>query len=204
MSAPLGVVLAGGLSTRYGSPKALATVGGHRIVDRAAAALREVTDRVVAIANDEGVEREIGLPARADVHAGLGALGGIHSALLWAHDEHCGGVLIVACDMPFLSVPLLRRVLELSAAADVVAPESGGPRGIEPLCAYYATTCLPAVESAIVRGDRRVIAFHDAVSVHHLALDEVRTFGDPAKLFLNVNSVDDRNRAERIARGAPV
>jgi molybdopterin-guanine dinucleotide biosynthesis protein A len=60
------------------------------------------------------------------------------------------------------------------------------------------------VEAAIARGDRRVIAFHDAVSVRRVALDEVRTFGDPSKLFLNVNSVDDRDRAERIARGAPV
>jgi molybdopterin-guanine dinucleotide biosynthesis protein A len=196
----LGVVLAGGLSTRYGSPKALATVGGRRIVDRAAAAVLEAAECVVAIANDPEIARAVGIPARPDVHAGLGALGGIHSALIWAAEEGRAGALVVACDMPFVSVPLLRRMLTLAPAADVVAPESGGRRGIEPLCACYATSCLPAIDAAIARGDTRVISFHDGVRVERIALEEVRTFGEPATLFLNVNTPEDRERAERIAR----
>ena len=201
MTGPLGVILAGGLSTRYGSPKALATVGGSRIVDRAAAAVGAAAEPVVAIANERAIAQAIGLPARADVHAGLGALGGIHSALRWAEEERRAGILVVACDMPFVAVPLLRRLVALAAAADVVAPESGGRRGIEPLCAFYATACLPAVEAAIARGDARVIAFHADVRVRTVPLDEVRAFGDPATLFLNVNTPEHRERAERIERG---
>lgn len=200
MTHALGVVLAGGLSTRYGSPKALATVDGTRIVDRAAAALAEVTDRVVGIANDSDIALALGLATRPDLHAGLGALGGIHSALTWAQEEERAGALVVACDMPFISVPLLRRMLALAADTDIVAPESGGRRGIEPLCAYYATSCLAAVEAAIARGDTRVISFHDDVRVTRIPLDEVRTFGDAATLFLNVNTPEDRERAESIAR----
>lgn len=202
MTQALGVVLAGGLSTRYGSPKAFATVAGERIVDRAATALREVTERVVVIANDPAIAGALGLPTRPDVQPGLGALGGIHSALTWAGDEGRPGALVVACDMPFVSVPLLRRMLALAPAADVVTPESGGPRGIEPLCAYYATSCLPAIEAAIARGDVRAIAFHEAVRVTRIPLDEVRTYGEPATIFLNVNTPEDRERAERLAAEA--
>ena len=47
----VGVVLAGGASTRFGAPKGLATVGGARIIDRVAAALREATPLLRLAAN---------------------------------------------------------------------------------------------------------------------------------------------------------
>jgi molybdopterin-guanine dinucleotide biosynthesis protein A len=46
-------VLAGGAASRYGGlPKGLERVGGRRIIDRVAAALGEVTDDLLLIAND--------------------------------------------------------------------------------------------------------------------------------------------------------
>jgi molybdopterin-guanine dinucleotide biosynthesis protein A len=132
----------------------------------------------------------------------VGALGGIHAALQWAQEDDRPGVLAVACDMPFLEPALLRHLLDASAGMDVVVPESGGRRGIEPLCAFYATACLPAIEAAIVRGDTRMIAFHDDVRVHRVPRAVVARYGAPDNLFLNVNTPDDHTRAERIARGA--
>jgi molybdopterin-guanine dinucleotide biosynthesis protein A len=197
-----GAVLAGGQSTRYGSPKALATVGGHRIVDRALDAVRAVVPDVIVLANDAALGAEIGLPFRPDVRPGLGALGGIHAALLWAAEDQRVGVLAVACDMPFLVPALLRHLLDEAPGNDVVVPESGSRRGIEPLCAYYATTCLPAIEAAIAREDPRMIAFHEDVRVRRVPRADVERFGSPDALFLNVNTPDDHARAERIARGA--
>jgi molybdopterin-guanine dinucleotide biosynthesis protein A len=197
----LGAVLAGGRSTRYGSPKALAEVGGERIVDRVIGALRPVTGDIILIANDPALASVAKLPWRRDEIADLGALGGIHTALLWAREQDRKGILAVACDMPFLSPQLLRRLVERGtgpSAPDVVAPTSGGRRGIEPLCSYYAVTCIAAIESAIAAGDHRMIGFHDRLTVEHLTLDEVETFGSPDVLFLNVNSPEDRERAERL------
>jgi molybdopterin-guanine dinucleotide biosynthesis protein A len=200
----LGAVIAGGRSTRYGSAKALATVNGQRVVDRAIAALRAITPQVVTIVNDPDLAQAIGLPSRPDAIPGAGALGGIHTALLWAHEAACRGILAVACDMPFLSQPLLQRILDVASAAgstiDVVAPESGGPRQVEPLCAYYDVRCVSAIEAALRRGDQRVIAFHGDVRVARLPIDEVRTYGDPAIMFLNINTPAERTRAEQFAR----
>lgn len=214
---PFGAILAGGESSRYGSPKALAKVGGVRIIDRVVAALGAVTPEVVLLANEPGLFRDLRLPTRPDVHRGLGALGGIHAALVWAREAGRPGILAVACDIPFPSTALLRRlgVLAFGDAdgaesagrasvapdaghPDVVVPESPGRRGIEPLFAAYGVCCLPAIEARIEAGDHRVISFHDDVRVVRIPLAEVETVGDPAKMFLNVNTSEERERAERM------
>jgi molybdopterin-guanine dinucleotide biosynthesis protein A len=201
-SALLGVIQAGGQSTRYGSPKALAHVYGEPIIARVMRVLAPVVDEVVLIANDARIADSTRLPARADVRAGLGALGGIYTALLWAKERAAPGILTVACDMPFLSTDLLRAIVidATNSQSDVVVPESGGRRGIEPLCAFYATSCLPAIEAAIARDDLRMIGFHDAVTVTRIPLEDVRVYGDPDTLFMNVNTLQERERAEAIAQ----
>lgn len=198
----LGAIIAGGRSERFGSTKALAEVGGEPIVTRVAQALRAADTDVVALTADDAIAKAASAPARPDVVPGLGALGGIHTALLWARDEDRPGILAVACDMPFLSVPLLERILELSRvrAADIVAPESGGPRIVEPLCAWYGARCVGAIESAIQRGDHRLIGFHEDVHVVRVPLSEVRSFGPLDRLFLNVNTPGDQTRADSLAR----
>ncbi len=202
MSAPVGMVIAGGRSRRYGAPKALELVGGRRIVDRVIDALARVTGDIRLIANDPAIADAIELPSRPDILEDLGALGGIHAALVWASETDSPGIIAVACDMPFLSADLLRHLADRAAqpdAPDVVAPASDGPRGLEPLCAWYGTGCAGAIERAVERGDRRVIGFHGDVSVVTVPIETVTTFGDPAILFMNVNTPADRAEAERIA-----
>jgi molybdopterin-guanine dinucleotide biosynthesis protein A len=198
MIAPLGVILAGGANTRYGAHKALVEVGGRRIIDRVRDALAHTTDRIVLVANDQDAYRDVGLAMRADARPGLGSLGGILTAVRWAEDEERRAALVVACDMPFVSGPLLRLLAERAGEAEVVVPESGGRRGVEPLCACYATSCAAAIEAALARDDRRVIAFYEDVRVLRLDANEVRRFGDPAMLFMNVNTPEERVRAESI------
>jgi molybdopterin-guanine dinucleotide biosynthesis protein A len=192
--------MAGGRNTRYGSIKALEPVGGVRIIDRVIHAVQEVTRDIVLIANDAQSYESVGLPMRGDVRPDAAALGGLLTALLWAQELGRTGALAVACDMPFLSADLLRQLLRHAdePGIDVAAPESGSRRGLEPLCAWYSTRVIPAIEAAIEREDLRLIAFHDQVIVRRIPLEEVRRFGDPELLFLNVNTREERERAERL------
>jgi molybdopterin-guanine dinucleotide biosynthesis protein A len=201
-AAVLGAVLAGGASRRFGAPKALAEVGGVRVVDRVTAALGHVVPQscIVAIANDAELAHAIGLPYRGDVLDGVGALAGIHAALIWARERGCRGVLAVACDLPFLDARLLALLLERSAAADAVLPESTGPRGVEPLCAYYGTGCIDAIEAAAARGDARLVGFLGDVRLARIPIHVVRSFGDPERLFRNMNTPADHAAAQRHVR----
>ena len=195
-----GVILAGGAASRYGGlPKGLERVAGQRIIDRVAAALRHVTDELLLIANDPAAAGWLpGTRVQPDIVPNAGGLGGIHAALQAAHTP----VLIVAWDMPFVPSALLARLRALGEGADVAVPESGSRRGVEPLCAFYAPSCLPAIEQSLADGDRRVIGFHERVRVARLPAGEVSAFGDPALLFMNVNTPDDLTRAEAHAATA--
>ena len=201
----VGAIIAGGASTRYGAPKAFAHVGGVPIVERVRGALAGCTDEQVIVANEPELFAPLGLPIVADAVAGAGALAGIHAAAGWAATRGAAGVLTVACDMPFLSAPLLAELVRRARAhpdADVIVPESDGRRGAEPLCAYYSTRCIAGIERAFARDDRRVIAFWDEVEVQRMPIDEVREFGDPATLFMNVNTREERERADALASAA--
>ncbi|HUF28864.1 MAG TPA: molybdenum cofactor guanylyltransferase [Gemmatimonadaceae bacterium] len=195
-----GVILAGGQATRYGgAAKGLERVGGRRIVDRVADALSGCTSSLLVIANDPAADSWLpGVPCEGDIRPGAGGLGGIHAALV-----HAGtAVLVVAWDMPFVPPTLLESLRAAGETADAAAPESGSRRGIEPLCAYYAPSCLPAIERRLDAGDRRVIGFHEEITLVRLPAAEVARHGDPALLFLNVNSPDDLALAERHAAAA--
>lgn len=203
-----GVILAGGGSTRYGGrPKGLERIGGERIIDRVAGALRETTDDLLLIANAPGADAWLpGVRTRTDVRAGEGALGGLHAALMHAGTD----ILLVAWDMPFVPRGLLAALRARGENAplsdhtvDIVLPESDGSRrGVEPLCAWYSFRCLEAVTASLEAGERRVIAFHDDVRTLRLPLTEVAAFGDPDVMFSNVNTPSDLDAAER-RRGAP-
>jgi molybdopterin-guanine dinucleotide biosynthesis protein A len=195
----LGVVMAGGRNTRFGDLKAFAEVQGEPIIQRVIGALRAAADEVVLSANDAAAYEKLGLPTCADLVPELGALGGIHAALHWACEREAAGILAVACDMPFPSPELLRELRARGPSYDAVLPESDGRRGVEPLFAYYSITCLPAIEAAIARGDVRMIGFHDDITLHRLPLEEVRRFGDPALLFMNVNSRAELESARHAA-----
>ena len=192
-----GVILAGGAATRYGGrAKGLERVGGERVIDRVAAALARTTDQLLLIANDpEAAGWLPGVRAEPDVRPGLGSLGGIYSALVRA----AGPVLLVAWDMPFVPAELLAVLRELGRSADAAVPESDSRRGVEPLCAYYTPACVAPIARRLDGGDLRVVGFYDDVRVARLGAGEVARFGDPARIFLNVNTPDDLELARRHA-----
>lgn len=192
----VGAILAGGHSSRFGSPKGLAMLGGARLVDRVAAALREASDALVLVANDPAADGWLpGVPRVADRIEGVGALGGIHAAL----DAAAVPVLVLAWDMPWPSASLLRTLRETGERAGAgclgVVPE--GPSGPEPLCAWYAPGMREAIAEMLARGERRAQAGARIPGVIVLDASIVATHGDPARLFANVNTVGDLERASR-------
>jgi molybdopterin-guanine dinucleotide biosynthesis protein A len=192
-----GVILAGGRSTRYGGlPKGLVEVGGRRVIDRVVDALANATDDLLLIANDPAAGDWLpGVRVEPDVRIGEGSLGGIHAAVVRAGRP----VLVVAWDMPFVPGALLQELRALGADADAAVPESGSRRGVEPLCAYYTPACAKPIERRLDVGDRRVIGFYDDVRVARLDAAAVGRYGDPAILFMNINTADDLTIAEQYA-----
>jgi molybdopterin-guanine dinucleotide biosynthesis protein A len=190
-----GVILAGGGATRFeGRPKGLELVGGRRILDRVAETLVEALGSpplLVANAPEAAAWRP-DLELVADDRKGLGALGGILTAVV----KGPAPVVVVAWDMPFLSAPLLRALAAGLETADACLPSSGGPRGLEPLCAAYGPACRAAIERSLDEGDLRAIGFHRFLRVGILPIESVAGLVDPALAFFNVNTANDLAEAE--------
>lgn len=186
----LGAVLAGGGGRRFGGPKAEEPVGGIPMVDRAVATLREVVEEVVVVS-----ARPLSAPPApvvADRVPGAGPLGGLDAALRAARDGGYEGVLMVACDLPLLTQGLLRRVVGSLGDHQAVAPqrEAGG---VEPLCAAYRVSILPVVEARLDQEDRSLHSLFRAVEGHVVPSWRLAA---PGAAFLNVNTQEDRVRAE--------
>lgn len=141
------------------------------------------------------------LPSRPDTVPAAGPLGGIHAALQWAAEKGDSGAVCVPCDAPFLPTTLLRALAECAEGNAVVLPESGGHRGVEPLCAFYPVACLPSIERQLAGGAYRLIDLLETLPTRRIPLAEVRHWGEPEHIFFNVNTPEDYRRAEELVRG---
>jgi len=169
-----GVLLVGGASSRFGSPKPLALLDGERLAERAWRLLGEACGERLAVgkaADAFDLPFEVvddGSPTRA-------ALAGIVAGLRAARSDIS---VVVPVDMPLLTPGLL---LELATACvDAAAPQT------TPLPAAFRKTALPALERRLAQGE---LALHEALA----ELAAIRLALDEAQLE-NVNTPDDLRR----------
>jgi molybdenum cofactor guanylyltransferase len=90
----LGVVLAGGMSTRFGSDKALAEYRGHTLLAHAVDLLSGWCEHVIVAGRAEAPAPTVPDHPRP----GMGPLGGLLAALRDAADEGYAGVLSIGVD----------------------------------------------------------------------------------------------------------
>jgi molybdopterin-guanine dinucleotide biosynthesis protein A len=135
-----------------------------------------------------------GVPVYPDVVVDAGPVGGILTGLASLKAD-LG--LFLAVDLPLIPISLLQHLLSLAPGHDAVVPIS--PNGPEPLCAVYTRACEAPIRGRIDRGELKMTAFWPDVRVRRVDVPELRTFGDPETLFLNLNSAVDYERARALA-----
>jgi molybdenum cofactor guanylyltransferase len=193
--APLGAaVLAGGQSRRMGTDKALLPLvaGGPPMLAVVLDRLSAAADETIVVADDRPRYAALGARVVPDLSRHVGALGGIQAAIAWSAHEYC---LVVACDMPFLSLPLLRRMAAEPRDYDVLVPLIPGESrqrndGLvyQTLHAIYSKRCLPFIETRIAEGRKQVVGFFDDVRVRTLDVAEISRWDPHLRSFFNANT----------------
>ena len=129
--APISVILlAGGRSSRLGQDKAWLPFGGEPLVLRAARRVSALAGEILFSAGPAERYAALGdalaVPARVapDLHPGTGPLAGLEAGLAAARYDLA---LLLAVDMPFVSLPLLRHMICLAPGYDAVIPVVAGP-----------------------------------------------------------------------------
>lgn len=177
----VGLVVAGGRSVRFGGEKAVAVLQGRPLLLWAARRLQGSCSRVAVNARPgtgaETLAREQGFPVLHDVAGdAAGPLAGVRVGLQWAQAQGAGALAVSPCDAPLLPQDLYPRLLAAAAAGAAVAET---PEGVEPLCAVWPVSALPAVTAALAQGAHpptwRVL---ESLSAAHVRFDDAAAFAN--------------------------
>jgi len=187
------IILAGGRNLRLGRSKALETIGDKSLIERVAQRLRPLTNQYLIVTSQERFELPDACKAEilTDIYEGKGPLAGIYTGLLASRSSHS---IVVACDMPFLNIELLRYMLELSRDFDAVVPRLE-ERMIEPLHAVYSRSCLSNMKMRLESNQLKVYSFLDTINVRYVERSECQRFDQQLLSFFNINYQSDLERA---------
>jgi len=173
-------ILAGGLSSRMGRDKSRLSLGGRTL-----------------LAHVRATAKLIGLPYRVirrDLVPHCGPLGGLYTALVTSSAD---ATLFLSCDMPFVSVRLLKMVLRRAKHNEnALFVEANGRVGFPLL--LFRGAALPVVESQLIKA-----AFSLKRLARVLRPQTIRLVGRRAGELFNVNTADDLKKARARWRDRP-
>ena len=170
----LGVVLAGGKSSRFGSDKALAELDGHTLLAHAVDALSGWCEYVVIVG------REVGpAPTLPDwPKPGMGPLGGLAAGLHLARDEDYEAVM--TCGVDSIGLP---------SDLDAVLTPANACLRTQPVIGLWRPDAIAAIERILTTGEKQsMYHFAEAVGARMVDID-----GSPA----NINTPADLAAAAR-------
>ena len=191
-------ILAGGKSQRMGTNKAFLLIDEEPIISHTITTLRKITHDLLIVTNHPELYAGFQAKAVRDLQLGLGPIGAILTALTLAENSHA---LVVACDLPFLNLKILWEMTKVMDNSDVVVPRSD--YGLEPLCAIYNQSCLPAIKYAISQGELSVFRLFNQIKVHQISPEVWQPLDPTGYAFLNLNTFKDYQLAQKF-RGARV
>jgi molybdopterin-guanine dinucleotide biosynthesis protein A len=190
-------IQAGGQSSRMGRDKALMGFLGQPLIQHVHQRVEFLAEDIFITSNRPDDYEFLNIPIFTDIIPGIGALGGIFTALK-SSKQHVVGV--IACDLPFINPDLLSYCKDIlvDSSVDVVIPRT--EHGLEPLHAIYRVeTCSPLVEAAINAGNRKAISWHAEAKIHIIPPEEIFQFDPHGIAFWNVNTPADFRKAEKKA-----
>jgi molybdopterin-guanine dinucleotide biosynthesis protein A len=187
------VVLAGGKSSRMGTPKAWLPFGSETMLQRVVRLVGEVVGPIVVVAADgqDVPPLPAGVVVTRDEHAGRGPLEALRAGLK-ALPPGCDRAYVTSCDVPLLVTGFVRQMLALAEGFDVAVVETDG--FAHPLSAVYRTSTLPMIEALLARDRLRPLYLFDAVRTRYVRAEEMTSDPD-LRTLRNLNTPADYERA---------
>lgn len=189
------VVQAGGQSRRMGSNKALMVFQGQPLIERVVQRVAPISAETLLTANSAELFAFLNKRIEQDILPGLGALGGLYTALQGVQTPYAA---VVACDMPFIRTDVLLRQFQLlvESGSDCVIPET--ERGLEPMHGVYrVSTCASLVKAALKRGEMQMRSWYKDAHMLIIPLADLRQIDPKLESFINVNTLEEFHQAEQ-------
>ena len=169
--------------------------GDGTLIEHVIDTLRPLVDDVIVVVRDASKFEHLRARVLEDEPLDAHALGGLYTGLRAASHQLC---FVCACDMPFLSQPLIRFLVRQADECDLVIPRT--TQGLQPLHAVYTSACLPAIEKQLSnrRWDLRTLV--SKVRAKVIDTSVVHQF-DPDRLSCsNLNTLEEYHTAREIQK----
>ncbi len=196
------VILAGGKSKRFGKNKAFLKIGGKILIDQIVEKTGRLSNEIIIVTN---ILKKfyylhkkfdyLNVKLTKDIIESKGSLGGIYTGLYIAKNK---SILVVACDMPFLNIPLIKHIISYSQDYDVIIPKINN--FFEPLHAIYSKKCLKPIKKLIDENNLKIIDFFKDVDVKFIDKNEIEKFDPDFLSIFNINTLEDLKIANEITK----
>jgi molybdopterin-guanine dinucleotide biosynthesis protein A len=192
----IGIILAGGESRRFGSPKAFATFKDKPLYDYVVEALRPFVDHLVIVSHPNLVDRfsqdtRLQVVVDDERYIGRGPLAGLYTVMSRYEAET---YYVLPCDTPLVSQALIKW-LDLMGESH---PYVNGvvpivENRLQPLFGLYRKGCLPYLEELLASNSLKVKALIDQAHILCASVDSML----PDTLFFNVNTRDELSEVDK-------
>jgi len=199
MLAVSAIILAGGQSRRMGKPKAALRFGNSTILERLMTELRGFDDILIIAAPTQSEPFPIEHLLRAaptavrllrDRIAYQGAAVALARGLAAARHEVA---FACSCDLPLLRTEVVRVLCGMLNGYEAVIPQIAAKP--QPLCAVYRRKVAAVIEMELASGERRLTRITAGLRAHRPSDLELRHIDPELRSFINVNTLEDYNRA---------
>lgn len=183
------LILAGGESRRMGQDKASLVLDGQTLLQSVAATLQPLFAEVIVSVRQP--RPEIGLPQVCDAPGQVGPLAGLAAGLDRAAHPW---LFAAACDMPFLTSPLIEYLARQRADWQAVVPMVGGHP--QPLAAFYARSSRGEVRRLLGgNGKHSLRALLEGLRVRYVDEAELLKADPQLRSFFDLDTPQDVARA---------
>lgn len=194
------VILAGGKGRRIGVGKLLLAVDGSFMIEKIISRLSPLFGEVivsVGVGQTTIAERILKKPNSCrhvkfveDDFEGRGPLEGLRCAL---RAQGTPWAFVMGCDMPYIKEEVVTLLWQFcKEGSDVVCARLRG--FLEPLHAFYSTSCLPAVERAMAKGALSLKSFYGDARVSVVEEEKLAQLKDYEISFMGINTKEDLSR----------
>jgi molybdopterin-guanine dinucleotide biosynthesis protein A len=175
-----------------GAPKAMAELASRPLVSRVVSIVGSAGLEPVVVAKPDSPLPRLDCRVLSEPSEPRHPLTGLVAALGASAGRP---VVAIACDMPLVPARLISWLAQLEE--EVAVCEAAGR--LQPLLGRYSPSVCERLAESLERGESMTAAV-TALDPFIVTEEKVARFGDPARIFFNVNSAEDLATAEKILK----
>lgn len=181
----VGILLAGGLSRRYGAPKAFAEMNGKKFHELVYETLNSVCDEVIVVTRNEFIKwfpKEYHVIVDIQKYSGLGPLAGIYSAM---EELEADQYVVLPCDMPLVTSSIMKQLINFHTEEVTVVKSEGH---LQPLVSVWNKNVKNKIRESL---EKREIKMMDVLEKTDITQVEGSRLACSPNFFINVNTPEE-------------